>query len=60
VSNHRALYFIIVPFFNEYPIYGAKGQDFKDFSAGLDIIHKKGHLTSEGLAQLPVLSNEFF
>jgi hypothetical protein len=42
----------LIPFFKQYAIYGAKYEDYKDFSLGIEIISKKGHLTAEGLDQL--------
>jgi hypothetical protein len=45
VSNHRALFSIIIPFFIEHPVSGAKALDFQDFCTGLSIIHRKEHLT---------------
>lgn len=56
VANIKLLSSQIIPFFNKYPIYGAKLLDFQDFSQGVDIINKKGHLTSEGLTQLKQLA----
>ncbi|CCC14781.1 hypothetical protein SMACR_12660 [Sordaria macrospora] len=52
VSNSSQLYNTIIPFFKQYAIYGAKYEDYKDFSLGIEIISKKGHLTAEGLDQL--------
>ena len=48
--------FIIIPFFNKYPIVGIKSLDFLDFkkvsSAPREIILKKEHLTNEGLISI--------
>jgi hypothetical protein len=52
VSNHLDLVNIVIPFFQKHSIYGAKQSDFLDFSLGMDIINKKGHLTPEGLNEL--------
>lgn len=39
----------IVPFFEEYPIVGAKAKDLEDFCKVALIMKDKGHLTEEGL-----------
>ena len=52
VSNRSHLVNIIMPFFQQHPIYGAKHLDLLDFGRGLDIINNKGHLTTEGLNEL--------
>lgn len=46
----------VIPFFDNYPLYGAKYLDYKDFCKGISIIEKKGHLTLEGLSQLKDLA----
>lgn len=43
---------LVQSFFQKHSIYGAKQSDFLDFSLGMDIINKKGHLTPEGLNEL--------
>lgn len=43
---------IIRVFFFKHEILGVKSQDFQDWCSGAEIIEKKGHLTSEGLARL--------
>lgn len=47
---------IVVPFFNNHRLYGAKYIDFKCFSQGISIMEKKGHLTSDGLNSLKILA----
>lgn len=42
----------ILPFFNKYPLQGAKYLDFKSFSLVIFILKNKGHLTQKGLDQL--------
>jgi hypothetical protein len=56
VANISDLVNIIIPLFEECPIYGAKYQDFLDFAQGIHIIKEKGHLTQEGLNELKGLS----
>lgn len=47
---------IVIPCFQKYPLYGAKGLDFQDFAEGISIMEKKGHLTQEGLDRLKDLA----
>jgi len=47
----------IIPFFNKYPLQGAKSLDFQSFSLGISIIKDKGHLTQKGLDQLKLITN---
>jgi hypothetical protein len=56
VANLKELLTIVIPFFEKYPIYGAKLLDYKDFCKGVSIMKNKGHLTSEGLSQLKDLA----
>lgn len=56
VSNITELSTIVIPFFQKYPLYGAKGLDFQDFAEGISIMEKKGHLTQEGLDRLKDLA----
>lgn len=55
-GNLESLVNVIIPFFEKYPLQGAKALDFNDFVKGIRIIEKKGHLTPEGLAQLQDLA----
>lgn len=48
-SNINDLSTIVIPFFQQHRLYGAKGLDFQDFAPlkeGVAIMKKKGHLTS--------------
>lgn len=45
----------IIPFFNQYSLYGTKVLDFKDFSKGIKIMKLGGHLTESGLVKLKKL-----
>lgn len=56
VANLADLVTIIIPFFEKYPIYGAKHLDFLDFFKGVCILKNKGHLTSKGLNELKYLA----
>lgn len=53
VGNLKDITTIVIPFFEKYPIYGAKYLDFKDFCKGISIMEKKGHITQVGLDQQP-------
>lgn len=52
VANISDLVNIVIPLFENYPLYGAKHKDFLDFCKGVYIIKDKGHLTTEGLKAL--------
>lgn len=42
----------IIPFFDKYPLQGAKALDFEDFKKIVEIINVKGHLTDSGLEEI--------
>jgi len=42
----------IIPFFDKYPIVGAKRQDYLDFCKVAELMRSKAHLTSSGLEQI--------
>ena len=42
----------IIPFFDKYPLQGAKVLDFKDFKKVANFMENKEHLTQEGLEQI--------
>lgn len=42
----------ILPFFNNYAIFGIKSEDFNDFCKVCEIVKSKGHLTDEGFNQI--------
>jgi hypothetical protein len=56
VANLKDLTDIIIPFFENYSLYGAKLLDFNDFCKGIYIIGNKGHLNIEGLNKLKRLA----
>jgi len=57
VSNNSHLVNIIIPFYKEYPIFGAKHEDLLDFQKGVLIVKNKNHLTEEGLNEIKNLSS---
>lgn len=56
VANIKDITTLVIPFFEKYPLYGAKYLDFQSFCKGISIIENKGHLTQLGLDQLKELS----
>ena len=52
VSNNDVLFEVIIPFFNNYPLYGTKREDFFDFKKGKLAMRAGRHLTPEGLAEI--------
>ena len=52
VVNYSSIKYIIIPFFEKYPIQGTKSLDFADFKIIGDMIKRKEHLTSEGFDKI--------
>ena len=52
VVNYSSIKYIIIPFFEKYPIQGTKSLDFADFKIIGDMINRKEHLTSEGFDKI--------
>lgn len=52
VTNSSEIIDKIIPFFEEYPIMGAKGEDFRDFKEASVLLKSKAHLTKEGLEKI--------
>lgn len=52
VFNYTDLLNIIIPFFTNYPVKGAKALEFQDFNKVAEIMKVNGHLTTEGLEQI--------
>lgn len=48
----------VIPFFNLYPIQGAKALDFEGFCKVANIIEANGHLTPDGLEQIRSLKSK--
>ena len=42
----------IIPFFNKFPIWGVKAEDFADFCRARELMKEKKHLTAEGLEEI--------
>jgi len=42
----------IIPFFEKYPLQGAKLADYKDFKRVTELMLTKAHLTKEGLEEI--------
>jgi len=52
VRNFSHIIDTIIPFFEQYPILGAKVKDFEDFKEASFLIKSKSHLTKEGLEKI--------
>lgn len=52
VSNLSDVTGKIIPFFDKYPIGGAKALDFEDFKRVAELMENKAHLTEQGLSQI--------
>lgn len=52
VSKFSDICNIIIPFFDKYPLFGVKAQNFEDFKRVAEIIKVKGHLTDDGLEEI--------
>jgi hypothetical protein len=47
----------IIPFFDRYPLFGAKAKDFEDFKEASVHIKSKAHLTKEGLDKILLIKS---
>jgi LAGLIDADG endonuclease len=52
IVNTSDILNIIIPFFNEYEIKGAKELDFIDFKRAAEIVKSKDHLTEDGFKEI--------
>jgi hypothetical protein len=52
VSSFKDIVNKIIPFFDQYKLQGSKRLDYADFCKIVDIMKNKGHLTTEGLAEI--------
>jgi hypothetical protein len=57
VTNLSHIIDKVIPVFDNYPIYGAKDLEFKDFKEAANIINSKAHLTPEGLAKILLIKS---
>jgi hypothetical protein len=57
VSTFSDIYNIIIPMFQEYPLLGAKQQDYIYFVKVAELIKSKAHLTKEGLAEINLIKD---
>lgn len=58
VSNQTDLIQRIIPFFEQYPLFGKKLKSFKIFTRIVDKIGNKEHLTPDGLEEIELLVSE--
>lgn len=47
----------LIPFLNEYPLLGAKKDDFLDFIQIVELLKSKAHLTKEGLERIKLIKS---
>ena len=47
----------LIPFLNEYPLLGAKKDDYLDFAQIAELIKSKAHLTDEGLERIKLIKS---
>jgi len=52
IRNFTDIVNTVIPFFEKYPILGAKSLDFADFKKVAEIVKNKEHLTSSGFEQI--------
>jgi len=58
VGNSADVIKNIIPFFEEFPIWGAKAKDFERFKEAAVLIKAKAHLTREGLDKILLIKSE--
>ena len=47
----------LIPFFQAYPLEGAKKEDFKDFVKAGELMKSKAHLNKDGLEQIRLIKS---
>jgi len=47
----------VIPFFEAYPLEGAKKNDFEDFMKVAELMRAKAHLNKEGLEQIRIIKS---
>lgn len=57
IVNTTDILNIIIPFFDEYQIKGAKELDFIDFKKVAEIVKSKDHLTEDGISKILVIKD---
>jgi hypothetical protein len=55
VNNFKDIPNLIIPFFDQYPLYGLKRLNFLDFRSAMEMVQRKEHLTAEGLARIQLI-----
>ena len=56
VKRHDDLYEKVLPFFERFPLRSEKQQEFLKFAQIVEMMHRKEHLTSEGLKSILEIS----
>lgn len=57
VTVFSDIYDKLIPFLNEYPLLGAKQDDYLDFAQIAELIKSKAHLTDEGLERIKLIQS---
>ena len=52
VKRHNDLYEKVLPFFERFPLRSEKQQEFLKFAQVVEMMHRKEHLTTDGLKQI--------
>jgi hypothetical protein len=55
IIDFEAIKLKIVPFFDKFPLIGAKGLEYNDFKKVLDIMDNKLHLTKKGCEEIRMI-----
>ena len=57
VKKFEEIFNILIPFFEQYPVLGAKFKDFEYFKEASLLIKSKSHLTKEGLDNIMLIKS---
>src|SRR5689334_15289807 len=57
VKRHHDLYERVLPFFERFPLRSEKQQEFLKFAQVVEMMHRKEHLTTNGLKQISEIAN---
>ena len=58
VSNFNDIWTKVIPFFKKYSLYGTKRKAFEIYCEIAKSMHKRQHITYEGLEQIKILVNQ--
>jgi len=57
VTNFREIYDKVIPFFQQYSLFGQKAKSFECFCRAAEIMQKNQHITQEGIEQLRTIKS---